>query len=51
MQHLKHVLPLAERGHTSTSTSEKKYFSMQDPFFPAARLALKENLGKQAVKA
>lgn len=50
MQHLKHVLPFAEEGHKSTSTTEQKYFSMQDTFFPAARLALTENLEKQAVK-
>lgn len=50
MQHLKHVLPFAE-GHTSTSATEEEYFSMQDTFFPAARLTLKENLEKQAVKA
>lgn len=50
MQHLKHVLAIAEDRHTSRSTTEEEYFSMKDALLPAARLALKENLEKQAVK-
>lgn len=42
---------LYRRRNTSASTTEEEYFSMHDTFFPAARLALKENLEKQAVKA
>lgn len=39
------------RRRTLTTITEEEYFSTQDAFLPAARLALKENLQKQAMKA
>lgn len=45
------MIATAEEGPALTVATEEETFSMQDAYLPAARLALKENLDKQAMKA